>query len=440
MRSQDGSGARGAGARLRWWLAATIATFALAACWTAGVGVARAAAVSVCPTVETAPVHNAGDAADDDAIWLHPTNTALSTVIGTDKTVGGGLNVYGLGGNELQFANDGRLNNDDVIYNFPLGATRVALVGATNRLTLSLDFYRVDDATRQLVKAGSVHLATGTKITTPRGFAFYHSAKSGKYYAFVTDIGHTEQYELDGSTGSVKGTRVRVLQDTPVLHTEGLIADDELGYVYLAEEDVGGIWKFGAEPTDPTTGTKLPDSLTTELGGRITQDIKGLMMYFASGGRGYIIAVSQGGNSFHLFNRDDNKWVGEFKVVACNGIDAVTGIDGADVTNVNLGPAFPQGMFATQDTANEGNQNFKFVPWQNIANAFSPPLIIDTTWDPRTIGAPSGGGVDTSIDSGPTGTVTSNAATFTFSSTIAGSTFQCSLDTLLFSVCASPTA
>lgn len=346
-----------------------------------------AAAVNVCPSAETASVHNGGDAADDDAIWIHPSNPALSTVIGTDKSVAGGLNVYDLAGSELQFKADGRLNNDDVRYNFPLGSARVALVGATNRLTLSLDFYRVDEATRLLVKVGSVRLAAGTKIVTPRGFAFYHSRVSGKYYAFVTDIGHTEQYELDGSSGQVTGTRVRVLQDTPVLHTEGLVADDELGRVYLAEEDIGGIWRFGAEPGDPVGGVKV--ATTTEVGGPIVQDVKGLLMYFASGGRGYLIAVSQGGNSFHVFNRGDNAWVGEFRVVACGGIDAVTGIDGADVTNFGLGPSFPQGLFVAQDTANDtGNQNHKLVPWQNVATAFNPPLIIDTTWDPRCIGAP----------------------------------------------------
>ncbi|MDP9480369.1 MAG: hypothetical protein M3R38_32690, partial [Actinomycetota bacterium] len=45
---------------------------------------------------------------------------------------------------------------------------------------------------------------------------------------------------------------------------------------------------------------------------------------------------------------------------------------------------------------------------------------------------------DASITSGPTGTVRSNSASFAFSSTEAGSTFQCSLDGGAFSACASP--
>jgi myo-inositol-hexaphosphate 3-phosphohydrolase len=422
--------------RTRALLAVALAITAVAT-GTVGLPAAHAAVVTVCPTAETTPVHNSGDAADDSAIWVHPSDTSQSTVVGTDKSTAGGLNVYDLSGKELYFKNDGRLNNDDVRYNFPLGPARVALVGATNREAKTLDFYRVNTADRALTKVGSVPIASGSKITTPRGFAFYHSPASGKYYAFVTDVGHTEQYELDGSTGQVTGTRVRVLADTPVLHTEGLVADDELGRLYLAEEDIGGIWRFGAEPNDPVTGVKI--ATTTEAGGHIVQDVKGLTMYFASGGRGYLIAVSQGGDSFHLFDRGNNAWVGEFKVGSCNGIDAVTGIDGADVTNVNLGTGFAQGMFVTQDTSNDtGNQNHKLVPWQNIANAFSPPLVIDTSWDPRTIGATAPAGPETVIDSGPSGTVTSSGANFGFSSNVAGATFGCSLDGSAFTGCTSP--
>ena len=45
---------------------------------------------------------------------------------------------------------------------------------------------------------------------------------------------------------------------------------------------------------------------------------------------------------------------------------------------------------------------------------------------------------ETTIDSGPTGTVSSDTATFTFSSNEAGSTFQCRLDTGTFQSCSSP--
>ena len=49
------------------------------------------AAGTIAPTLETQPVPHSGDAADDPAIWIHPTNTAESIIIGTDKQ--GGLAV-----------------------------------------------------------------------------------------------------------------------------------------------------------------------------------------------------------------------------------------------------------------------------------------------------------------------------------------------------------
>lgn len=373
------------------------ALLALAAAPVAGADVPT---IQVRPTVETAPVPNVGDAADDPAIWIHPTDPSLSTIIGTDKTLDGGLGVYDLSGQQLSFFADGRLNNVDVRYNFPLGGARVSLVGATNRSPGQLarmDFFSVDPATRLLTKVGSVQ--TSPAIKTARGFSFYVSPVSGKYYAFVSDIGNTDQYELSGTSGSVRGTLVR--QFTLPNPTEGLVADDELGRIYVAEENIGGIWRYGAEPGDGSTGVKIDG--TTETGGTIAQDVKGLALYSGANRSGYLIATSQGGNSFHLYNRGDNAKVGVFKIVD-GGVDGVTGTDGIDVTNFGLGSAFPAGLFVAQDTANGGggNQNFKIVPWQSIANGFMAPLLIDSTWDPRLIGAP-GGGALTPPSSGTSG-------------------------------------
>jgi len=345
---------------------------------------AAAATIPVTATVETAPAHNTGDAMDDTAIWIHPTNPALSTVIATDKAVGGGLVVYDMSGNELFFYADGRLNNVDVRYNFPLGGASVALVGATNRDANRIDFYKVNDSDRSLTKVGSV--STAAKILVPRGFALYHSPDSGKYYAFVTDrnSGVIAQYELNGATGSVTGAFVREFSNGGP--SEGLAADDELKRLYSAQEDIGGIWRYGAEPGDGAVRV-LVDS-TTENGGNLTQDVKGVSIYYGTGGTGYLLAASQGNGTFQVYRRGDNAYLGAFKIVAGNGIDEVTGEDGIDLTNFPLGPGFPQGVFISQDTANPGgNQNNKLVPWQSIANAMSPPLIVDTGFDPRQIGA-----------------------------------------------------
>jgi myo-inositol-hexaphosphate 3-phosphohydrolase len=342
----------------------------------------------VSATVETAPMHNGGDAADDAAIWVDPDDPSRSTIIGTDKSdVGGGLVVYDLTGRELYSYPDGRMNNVDVRYNFPLAGKKVALVGVTNRVR-SLDFYEVNVADRSLSKVGSFE--PGAAITTPRGFALYHSPVTGKFFAFVSDSGKTEQWELDGSSGTVKGELVRRWTLGDPLHSEGLVADDEMHRVYLAQEDIGGIWRYDAEPgakvDDPVVGTKVVS--TTEENGEIGQDIKGITIYYGSGGRGYLLAASQGTNTFHAYTRDDNRPLGAFEIVTGNGVDAVTGTDGIDVTNFGVGGPFPQGFFVTQDTKNDvGNQNFKLVPWQTIASAYLQQLLVDPAYDAYDTGA-----------------------------------------------------
>ena len=50
--------------------------------------------------VETVPVPNAGDAADDPALWRNPEDPSASLVIGNNKL--GGLEVYGLDGSRQQ--------------------------------------------------------------------------------------------------------------------------------------------------------------------------------------------------------------------------------------------------------------------------------------------------------------------------------------------------
>ncbi|PTT62171.1 hypothetical protein DBR22_17750, partial [Arthrobacter sp. HMWF013] len=397
---------------------------------------ANAAVAQVSATVETAPIPGTPDAADDPAIWIHPTDPSKSTIIGTDKSRDGrGLVVYDLSGRQLFYYPDGRMNNVDVRYNFPLGSSRVGLVGASNR-ERSLDFYKVNDSDGSLTKAGSF-LPTAS-IGTPRGFSFYHSPDTGKYFVFVTDVGKMEQWELDGSTGSVTGKLVRSWTVSGPAHTEGLVADDEMKRIYVAQEDIGGIWRYGAEPGDPTTGTKVVS--TIENGGDIVQDIKGISIYYGSGGAGYLLAASQGSNRFHIYSRDDNRPLGAFAIPAGNGIDAVTGMDGIDVTNFGVGGPFPQGFFVTQDTSNEVRQNFKVVPWQSIAGAYSPALLVDAAYDPRKIGAgtPAPQPPDTTITGNPTNPTTSTTAQFSFTSTSASATFSCSLDSAPFATCVSP--
>ncbi len=330
-------------------------------------------------TVETDPVPHDGDAADDPAIWVHPDDPSRSTVIGTDKR--GGLGVYSLDGRQIQYLADGDLNNVDVRYNFPLGGRKVALVTAGNQTGDTIACYRVDPATGKLHDVAARPIRTGLRVY---GSCMYRSARTGKTYAIVNSYsGEIQQWELfDDGRGRVDARKVRELRvaSTP----EGCVADDELGHLYVGEERAG-IWKFGAEPDADPARTRVD---STGTGGHLTADVEGLAIYHAPRGTGYLLASSQGNDSFVVYRREGkNEYLMTFKIGASVAVDGVTDCDGIDVTNVSLGPAFPKGLFVAQDGTNDrGNQNFKLVPWEAIAGAGRPGLAVDTRWDPAAAG------------------------------------------------------
>ena len=148
--------------------------------------------------------------------------------------------------------------------------------------------------------------------------------------------------------------------------TEGCVADDVTGDLYIAEEDVA-IWKYGAEPDAGRERTRV-DGVGS--GGHLTADIEGLAIYYRGDGGGYLLASSQGSDAFVVYERGgDNAYVTTF-AIDDGAVDGVSHTDGLDVTNAGLGTAFPDGLFVAQDDRNDGgNQNFKLVPWGAIARA-----------------------------------------------------------------------
>ncbi|MBV9790077.1 MAG: phytase, partial [Chloroflexi bacterium] len=370
---------------------------------------AQSVAATAAARVETQPVPHSGDAADDPAIWLHPSDPQQSTILGTDKQ--GGLGVYGLDGKQIQYLADGKLNNVDLRYNFQLSGQPTTIVTASNRTNGTIAIYRVNATTRKLenIAARRIYPSIGVY-----GACMYRSPSSGAYYVFVTSAsGGVEQWELFGtSTGKVDARRVRSF--SVGTRAEGCVADDVLGRFYVGSETVG-IWRYAAEPSGGNERSLID---LVGAGGHLVGEVEGLTIYYTSGGNGYLLASSQGNSSFVVYERTgSNAYLKTFTIGAGNGVDAVSGTDGIDVTNVNLGPTFPQGLFVAQDTANDGgNQNFKLVPWQAIAQAGSPALTIDPSWDPRRVG--SGGATPTpTATPAPTSTPTatpSPGATLTF--------------------------
>lgn len=315
-------------------------------------------------TMETQPVDHDGDAADDPAIWVHPTDPSKSAIIGTDKK--GGLAVYDLSGQRLQFLADGKMNNVDLRGGFRLGGKTVTLVAASDRTHKSIALYTIDPETRLLS-----NVADGvqpTNLSDPYGLCMYRD-RQGRTFVFVGDPdGLVRQWTLTATpAGKVRAQPVRDLRfDT---QTEGCVADDETGALYVAEEDVA-LWKLGA---DAKAGSARKAVARVADNPALKDDLEGVGLHALPDRKGYLVVSSQGNNSYAVFRREgDNAYVGSFAVTANgdNGVDGISETDGLDVTSAPLGAGLESGAFVAQDGRNISppeHQNFKLVPWSAIA-------------------------------------------------------------------------
>lgn len=333
-------------------------------------GGTRPTAVTVQPGAETEPVATYGDAADDPAIWVHPTDPARSLVIGANKKLG--LEVYDLTGRRLQTLADGRMNNVDVRDGFPFAGGPAPIVAASNRTSKTIALYRIDVATGRLAAVALESAATG--LRDPYGLCLYHSVRDRHFYLFVNDAdtGLMRQWRLDERRGRVRATPVRDVQVGS--QAEGCVADDELGHLYVGEEDTG-LWKYSADARGGSTRTAVD---RTE-GGHLTADVEGMTLWRGADGKGYLIVSNQGEDNYAVYRREgDNAFVGKFHVIENGGlgIDGASETDGLDVTSAPLGAAYPRGLLVVQDGRNlmpADRQNFKLVSWDAVARALGLP-------------------------------------------------------------------
>ena len=325
------------------------------------------------PTVETAPVSHAGDAADDPAIWYNAADPARSAVIGNDKQ--GALEVYDLQGRRLQRITGGFFGNVDVRRGFATGAGRLDLVVVWAG---GIRVFRIDRQTRKLSSvtddsSGSIPVPTGGE-----GLCLYTSPRSGRTYVFVISrSGRVAQYELhDADRDGRVGARLR-RQWNIGSEAEGCVADDELGAFYISEEAVG-VWRYDAEPeASAARSARRLVGAAVSAGGHIRPDAEGLTLVYGAAGTGYLIVSSQAAsdtdNSYIVYERQGaNDYVRQFKVVRGASADGCGRTDGIDALATPLGPAFPHGIFICQDDRNTdpapGNQNFKFVPLERVVD------------------------------------------------------------------------
>ena len=305
------------------------------------------------PTVETRPsllndpskpFAQRGDS-DDPAVWINPNDASHSLVITSVKN--SGLRVYDLAGNLLQEINPGltggaiRYNNVDVQYGFQLGHERVDIVVASDRNNDKLAIFKINpcaspcdptylqditDGCISTIFPGSRPLRRPTPPppAAPTVWPCIAVRCPGKFYAFVNrrQTGDVAELKLvDRGNGTIGADLVRqftipIPPGAPANtspQTEGMVIDQETGFLYIGQENVG-IWKFQAEPNGSNTGV-LIDKVKAIGGTRLTDDVEGLTIYYGANGTGYLLASSQGDSTFAAYTREgSNDFLGRFAI------------------------------------------------------------------------------------------------------------------------------
>ena len=317
---------------------------------------------------------------DDLCIWVHPDDPGRSTVIASDKAAQR-LFVYDLAGKTIQTVRAAHPGNIDLRYDVTVGDRKVDVVAFNERSSAPrVRVFAVDKATGRLT--GPEGIDNSAIRTGPNyGGTLFRSRKTGKLYFLTTAVsGAVEQYELfDDGAGKLGGRRVRTWT---VGLCEGAVGCDQTGMVYVADEGKG-VWEVGGEPTDPT-----PGRLVARVGENgLRADVEGVTIYPAAppSGAALLLVSSQGSNNFKVYRlAGPSADSGEPAFLGTFAVKGAADTDGIDVTSAALGRAFPKGMFACHtDVGRRGGRPILLTPWERIAQAFAPPLPIDTSRGPR---------------------------------------------------------
>jgi len=312
---------------------------------------------TVLPRMQTEPVARAGDAADDPAIWVHPTEPGRSRILGTNKKQG--LLVYDLQGRQTQLLEAGRLNNVDLRQDLRFGAERFDLAVATQRDENAMVLFAID-ARGEVSEAARLPTGLGDIY----GTCVLRNAEGG-LDAFVNDKdGRYEHYRITRSGGRFGARLARSFRLAS--QPEGCVADERSGLLFVGEER-RGLWVTSALADQPATL-----KMVLPVGPVLHADVEGMGIYHGAK-RSYLVVSSQGNNSYVVLDAAAPFRVrGAFRIGmdAARGIDGASETDGLEVTSANLGGVYGRGMLVVQDGFKrmpDGPQNFKAVAWEDIA-------------------------------------------------------------------------
>jgi 3-phytase len=298
---------------------------------------------------------------DDPAIYYDKKKTSKSFIIGTDKggKLGqGGIFAFDLKGKNIKEKNIlgiNRPNNIDIAYGLmTVNKLTIDIAVCTERNTDKIRVIKLPEMT--LIDNGGIPVFENEAERSPMGIALYSDPNNKKIYAMVgrkngPEEGYIFQYLLEANqNGTVSGKLVRRFgKYSGQKEIESIAVDNELGYIYYSDENIG-IRKYYAHP----------DSSNTELAlfgtKGFKEDHEGISIFKTSDKTGFILISDQQANQFHVFRREGDS--GEIhKHSILRTIKTQTNeSDGSDITHLKLNKKFKDGLFVAMSS----NKRFQY--------------------------------------------------------------------------------
>lgn len=298
---------------------------------------------------------------DDPAIWINPQDATKSLVVGTDKDTDGGLYLYDLTGKIVKKSITLlRPNNVDIAYGLIINGKKTDIAVTTERLSNKIRIFSLPDL--EPIDNGGIDVFTGEAERDPMGVSLYTRPSDNAIFAIVgrkTGPSGTYlwQYELSGSTGKVTANVVRKFgKFSGKKEIEAIAVDNELGYIYYCDEQ-SGIRKYMADPA-LKNDTEIAFFGTTGF----KADNEGIAIYKKDSKTGYLLVSNQQANTFMVYPREGaNGNPNEYPLLAEVPTSTIE-CDGADVTSINLGGKFNNGLFV----AMSNGMTFHYYAWNDI--------------------------------------------------------------------------
>jgi len=312
----------------------------------------------------TASTTAVGDDADDPALWVHPAVPESSLVIGTDKgtITDGGLYVWNLNGTLQQYLAIKHPNNVDVRHGLRVDGANIDIAVVSMRTQSRIRIFKIDSLSRKLVEVTSN--APIIVPSLPYGLTLYRRPRDGAFYAFVSSK-HPDyakkiaQVRLWGENdGKVHGKIVREVGEHDGI-IEGMVADEQLGYLYCAESD-SGVHKYYADPAKGTSRLALLANETTFKGDR-----KGLALYSCGDSTGYLLVASPDEQAVKVYPRTGAKSAPHQQplLAVIRNVTNKYGV-GLEVSSRLASRRFPRGVMIWHD---EKDRKFRLYPWEKVA-------------------------------------------------------------------------